>query len=305
MSKKDRTIDSCRVCSSHYIDHLCDTDNEHSQTTIIHHYRCQECGSVFVGNIINREELTVAYSTVDSKKYFKEIESENRKKMTTAMEHLNGFISKRDRIIDIGTGNGLFVEMQNDAGFEDVSAHEIEGEDLSEIAKIASRIYQDFNYCSIPSNEFHVVTLLDVVEHVIDPKYLINMCARILKKDGVIYFHTPVVTRTDRLMHVLQKVPALRKAGTIWQRGRTSIFHLENYTPKSLTTLLRNEGFSDIRIEVKNELSWPVSRYVKIYLLEKQGFPGYMAPIFAPIFYPFLATNLLNANKAIVTARKV
>lgn len=97
----------------------------------------------------------------------------------------------------------------------------------------------------------------------------------------------------------------MKKAGVIWQRGRTSIFHLENYTPKSLTFILENAGFSEINIEVKNELSWPVTRYVRTYLLEKQGLPGFLAPLLSPIFYPPLATDLFNANKAIVSAWKV
>ena len=122
--------------------------------------------------------------------------------------------------------------------------------------------------------------------------------------DGVIYFHTPVVTRTDRLMHDLQKFPVLKKAGTIWQRGRTSIFHLENYTPKSLTLLLEGAGFYDIKIEVKNELSWSVTRIVRVYLLNRLGLPGFLAPFLTPLFYPLLATDLFNANKAIVSARK-
>ncbi len=185
-----------------------------------------------------------------------------------------------------------------------MSAHEIQGSDLSRIKNIARYIYQDFDYCSIPSDSFNGVTLLDVAEHVINPKYLIGMCARILRKGGVIYFHTPVVTHTDRLMHFVQKVPVLSKAGIIWQRGRTSVFHLENYTSKSLILLLEDTGFCDIRIEVKNELSWPVARYVRTFLLEKQGLPGFIAPVFAPFFYPFLATDTFNANKAIVSARK-
>jgi hypothetical protein len=105
-------------------------------------------------------------------------------------------------------------------------------------------------------------------------------------------------------MHFLQKVPVLKRAGTIWQRGRTSIFHLQNYTPRSLTHLLTKAGFSNIEIDVRNELSWPVRSYVKIYLLEKQGLPGYLAPIIAPFAYPFLATDLFNSNKAIVRAQK-
>ena len=89
------------------------------------------------------------------------------------------------------------------------------------------------------------------------------------------------------------------------QRGRTSIFHLENYTPKSLVLLLEEAGFSDIKIEVRNELSWPVTRYIRIFLFEKQGLPGFIAPIFFPVFYPILASDFFNANKAIVSAKKL
>lgn len=113
MNNKDRTLGSCRVCHSHNIVYLYHTYNEHSKTTTLMHYRCKKCGSVFIGNDIDSEELSIAYSTLDSKKYYEEIESENRKKMTDAIENLKELISKNDSIIDIGTGNGLFVELLN------------------------------------------------------------------------------------------------------------------------------------------------------------------------------------------------
>lgn len=237
MSKKERSNPNCRVCGSTNTIYLCKTYNEHSMTTTLEHYRCGKCGSVFVGNDIDSEELGVAYSTLDSKKYYEEIESQNKRKMTTAISHLKALIPQSSHIIDIGTGNGLFVELLQKAGFTNVSAHEIPGSDLSRIQDIAC-IYQDFDYSSIPASSFEAVTLLDVAEHVIDPKYLINMCSRILKPNGIIYFHTPVVTKTDRMMHFVQKLPVLKKIGSIWQRARTSIFHLENYTPNSLACLL-------------------------------------------------------------------
>ena len=304
MAKKEQSGLNCRICGSASTVYLCDTYNEHSKSTILHHYRCSGCGSVFVGNSIDGEELGIAYSTLDSKKYYEEIVSENEKKMATAIGNLRNIISPCDAIIDIGTGNGLFVELLHQAGFADVTAHEIQGADLSRIKDIARNIYQDFDYRSIPSSSFMCVTLLDVVEHVIDPNILIKMCSRILKINGVIYFHTPIVTRTDRMMHLVQKIPVFGKIGTIWQRGRTSIFHLENYTQEALRFLLEEAGFGDIRIEVRNELSWPVTKYIRIYLLEKQGLPGFLAPLFLPVFYPILATNLFNANKAICSARK-
>ncbi len=259
---------------------------------------------MFVGNKVDGEELGIAYSTLDSNKYYEEIKSENKKKMATAIHHLDSLTNKDADIIDIGAGNGYFVELLNEAKFKSISAHEIQGSDLTRIRAISKNIYQDFNYSTIPDNSFDVVTLLDVVEHVIDPTLLINNCWRILKINGVIYFHTPVVTKTDKFIHSLLNIPILKKIGTVWQRARTSIFHLENYTPKSLTQLLHKAGFTDIEIEMKNELSWPVGRYARIYILEKQGLPGFLTPLVTPFVYPFIATSFFNSNKAIVSARK-
>lgn len=272
---------------------------------MLRHYRCTECGLVFVGNRVDAEELGIAYSTLNTKKYYEEIENENKKKMITAITHFLKLTPKSSSIIDIGTGNGLFVELLHKAGFTNVSAHEIPGSDMSRIKNIARNIYQDFDYNSILSGGFEIVTLFDVVEHVIDPQHLIKTCYRILKRNGTVYLHTPVVTELDRMMHFVQKLPILKKIGSIWQRGRTSIFHLENYTPKSLTLLLDKAGFGDIKIKVKNELSWPVKKYIRTYLLEKQGLPGSIAPFLYPILYPILANSFLNANKAIVSARKL
>jgi 2-polyprenyl-3-methyl-5-hydroxy-6-metoxy-1,4-benzoquinol methylase len=305
MERNERLISGCRVCDDSSITYLCDTYNEHSQTKLISIYECGTCGSVFVANDVDSDELGIAYSALDFSKYYEQTEKENLKKIATAIKDLETILpNKNVRIIDIGAGNGLFVEKIIESGFDNLYAHDIEGIDLSKISNIVNCIYQDFDHSTIPSNNFDVVTLLDVVEHVLNPKVLINSCARILKSDGVIYFHTPVVTKTDRFMHFLLKFPFLKRVGTIWQTGRTSIFHLQNYTPKSLSLILEDAGFRDIDIKVKNELSWPVTRYVKVFLLEKQGLPSFLAPLLAPFFYPLLATKMFNANKAIVTARR-
>ena len=188
-----------------------------------------------------------------------------------------------------------------------ISAHEIIGGDLSKIEKYAKQIYQDFDYSCIPSRKFDAVTMLDVLEHVLDPQFLINSVSRILKEDGIIYFHTPVVTRTDIFMHFLLKLPLINKVAVIWQRGRTSIFHLENYTKKSINILLDQAGFNQVKIILTNELSWPVKRYVEIYLFEKNILSKklqFISPLLALMLYPFLASNFFNANKAIVMAQK-
>lgn len=294
---------SCRVCGSGATEFLCFTHNEHTRTSRLSNLRCTDCGSVFIGNPVGTDELGEAYGTLDAAGYYRGIEEENSKKMRAALRDLAGLIQRDSALLDMGTGNGRFVELAREAGFTNVSAHEIPGADLSRIERLAARIYEDHDYGSIPDRSFDCVTLLDVAEHVPDVPHLLRTCRRVLKEGGILYIHTPVVTRVDRLMHRVQRLPWIGKAGTVWQRGRTSIFHLQNYTPRSLRLALGRAGFAEVEIRVINELSWPVSLYIRNYLLEKQGLPGSLAPLLVPVFYPLIATRTFNANKAVVTAR--
>lgn len=296
---------NCRVCGTVDVRFLCDTANESGRQKILHHYRCGACGSVFVGNVIDEEELAIAYSTLDVDTYYHEIERENAKKMDAAIDHLKRELPLSASIIDIGAGIGLFVRNLYDSGFTDVSAHEISSSPrLAELADLATALYHDHDYGAVPSNHFDAVTLLDVAEHVPNPPMLFDACARILKPGGLLYLHTPVVTRTDRIRHFVQRLPVSAGIGAFWQSGRTSIFHLENYTRKSLALLLRKSGFIEMRIDVINELSWPVHLYVRTYLVERTGVSGHLAPFPTLLLAPLLKSGFFNANKAVVSARK-
>ena len=288
---------NCKICetSAHY---LCETYNEHSKSSTLHHYRCQECGLVFVGDQLDTQELGEAYSTLERSLYYEEIKQTNQKKLLTSAEDLARIADKRSKVVDIGTGNGAFLQVLHERGFRNLAAHEIPGGAITAADELACAVYRDHDYESVPSNAFDVVTLLDVAEHVPDPRFLFHSCYRMLKPGGWVYFHTPVVTGMDRLMHHIPRI------GPMWQRGRTSIFHLQNYTKPSLRNVLGSAGFGHVRINVANELSWPVSRYVRVYLIEKQGLPRFLTNLLTPLAYPLLATNTFNANKATVWAKK-
>lgn len=293
----------CRVCGSADAEFLCITHNEHSQTSELKNFRCRDCGTVFIGNRVTPDELGVAYGSLDSARYYREIEGENSKKMASSLRDLERLVGRSAAVLDVGTGNGRFVEMARQAGFTGVSAHEIAGADLSRIHGLAQAIYQDHDYGTIPDRAFDCVALLDVAEHVPDVDHLFRNCRRILREGGILYIHTPVVTRVDRAMHAVRRMPGLAKVGRVWQRGRTSIFHLQNYTPASLRLALRRAGFADVQVEVINELSWPVRLYIRNFVLQRNGLPGALAPLLVPFAYPLLATRLMNANKAVVVAR--
>jgi SAM-dependent methyltransferase len=294
----------CKLCGGQAA-FLCETYNEHSRTQWLSHYRCRQCGIVFVGNEFNDEELGEAYGSCNMQAYYEETAVETGQKMQRSADDLARLLpSKSCSIIDVGTGNGSFMEVLRSRGYTRLACHEIPQADLSGLKAWGCSVYQDFDYASVPSGVFDAVTLLDVAEHVRNPLHLFRSCSRMLKEGGLLYLHTPVVTRLDRLMHGALHMPGLSRFGKIWQRGRTSIFHLQNYTGKALQDSLSGMGFSEVHVEATNERSWPVSRYVRVYLCEKNKLPTFLAPWLTPFFYPWLASEFFNANKAVVWARK-
>lgn len=293
----------CRVCGSAETDFLCFTHlTADPRSARLSNRRCRACGSVFIGTPVPDEVLAAAYALIDGAVYYGGIQEETGRKLAAALQELSGLLPRDAALLDLGTGNGRFVEMARDAGFTNLAAHELPGADLSRIQGFA-RTWQDHDYRGLPDGAFDCVTLLDVAEHVPDVPHLLRTCRRVLRRGGLLYIHTPVVTRVDRLMHRVQRLPGLGGAGRLWQRGRTSIYHLQNYTPASLRQALRRAGFGDVRIRVVNELSWPVSKYIRYYLLERHGLPQALAPLFVPVFHPLLATRTFNANKAVALAR--
>lgn len=303
-SRSDFTAVACKVCGGH-AHFLCTTHNQHGPIRRVNHFRCERCGLVFVGNHLSREEIGAAYATLDASAYYDEIRAENRRKFKRAIGDIQALpCGTRQRVLDIGSGNGEFCEQLLDAGFSHVAAHEIPGSNMSAICNRGVAVYQDFDYSSIPDGRFDLVTLLDVAEHVPDPVYLFRNCARVLRHGGSVYLHTPVVTWFDRVMHYTLRARGAARIGRLWQVGRTSIFHLQNYTEAALRIVLKQAGFDSVRIEVRNELSWPLHRYVRVYLCDKAFLPASFAVFVAPLFWPFLGTNLFNANKAIAIARR-
>ena len=164
-------------------------------------------------------------------------------------------------------------------------------------------IYRDSDFASIPAESFDIVTMMDVMEHVVRPAQALASAKRMLRPGGVLYLHTPVVTALDRIIHVFLRVPLLGRLARLWQRARTSIFHLQNYTPRALTLLAEREGFEVLRVESINELSWPLDLYVRVYLVEKAGLPRKMTPLVTAIAAIFVRSRL-HANKGVLVARR-
>ena len=122
------------------------------------------------------------------------LRAENRLRTPWILEHLAKHFKKPIRILDIGCGAGLLT---NALALKD---HETYGIDLSRSSlEAASRFdqtkkvnYQEANAYDLPFEDqsFDAVCALDVLEHVERPKRLIEEASRVLKPNGLFFFHT-------------------------------------------------------------------------------------------------------------------
>lgn len=296
-----RLLSGCRICGSQNIRQLCETPTHRVTEGRVKHFLCRDCGSAFIGTRVSDEELAAAYGSRDRTQYYKETLRQAELKIGLVVRALQDRGLSDRAVLDIGTGNALLPRRLIEAGFADVRAHEVPGPDVP-VPEGMTVLYRDFDGSSIPSSSVDAVTLIDVLEHVAIPRNMLALAGRILKPSGILYLHTPVVGRLDKAFHRLHFVPILRRLAMGWQRSRTSVYHLSNFSGKALEKMLDELGFRVDESRMINELSWPVTRYVRVYITDPLRISAKAAPLLAFFLAPLLRSPFLNSNKAIIAA---
>ena len=152
---------------------------------------------------------------------------------------LAGLENRGGRLLDIGTGLGIFVEEANRAGY---AARGVDlCEPLVERAKargldVEFRRLEDMS----ETERFDVITLLDVIEHVPDPLALLASARRLLVPSGELVIYTP----NHRAASVVL-ARALRTVGLDF--GVNAVFgcnHLGFFDNVTLPNAIEKSGFA-------------------------------------------------------------
>lgn len=121
---------------------------------------------------------------------------------------------KETKILDVGAGDGLITYLLGATGIE----YEEEGVRLAQ-EKGANVIQGDAYALPFEDNSFEAVTMIDVIEHLDDPIRALQEARRVAP---VLYINTP----------------PKKDDGTL-----TDKFHITEYSPIGLTTLLKESGY--------------------------------------------------------------
>jgi 2-polyprenyl-3-methyl-5-hydroxy-6-metoxy-1,4-benzoquinol methylase len=186
-------------------------------------------------------------------------------------------------LLDIGCGNGDFLLKANEVGW-----HAIGLEPDLKAAQTAQKkglevIVGDIDAIKNNSNMYDVITLSHVIEHVHEPRMLLNAAYRLLKDGGLLYIDTPNINSYGA--SYFQKK---------W-RGIEAPRHLVLFNHKSLIQLLRECGFENIQLKRRVDVQ------KGMYLISKQladkcnyfeNDRGWLAKFM--MLMPFVKTNKLE-----------
>ena len=217
------------------------------------HFRlvvCRACDLLYASPAPKPSALEQAYEDASF-----DASSESEYAAKTYRKYLNRIVAElpdRDGALDIGTGDGAFLEQLLTAGFENVigvepSAAPVAAAKTQVRALIRNKPFRSSDY---GSEEFRLVTCFQTIEHVHDPLQLCRDVFRITKVGGA--FFIVCHNRRALLNRTLgQKSPII------------DIEHLQIFSPASVRALLKTAGFT--RVEVKPIVNcYPASYWARL-----------------------------------------
>ncbi len=144
------------------------------------------------------------------------------------------------RLLDFGCGDGQFLHMVND--YIDSGA----GIDVSQVAiEKAKNNYPNLEFhelksaCLLPfeDNSFDTVSVVDVLEHVLDVELILMEINRVLKPGGNMLIATSELTRIKTILIALKALDDYFYPASP---------HIRYFTRKNLADILKQKGFEVI-----------------------------------------------------------
>ncbi|MEX2596168.1 MAG: class I SAM-dependent methyltransferase [Salibacteraceae bacterium] len=229
------------------------TNSDYGKTAAI--YKCSNCGFLqcpYLTDVIS------FYEQMEDNQY-EEGRDQRLLQERKVMEQIQK-IKPGGKLLDIGAGSGILVQAALELGYD------AEGVEPSKwLHKQAQKLNLPVELGIFPQEDrlkgpYDVVTLVDVIEHVGDPKGLVKSIREVLKEDGILIVVTPDV---DSVMAKTLKYK--------WWHFR--IAHIGYFNKKNLNLVMEKAGFSVFK------LMRPTWFFSVAYLLERVSayLPGKMS----------------------------
>jgi ubiquinone/menaquinone biosynthesis C-methylase UbiE len=246
------------------------TDNERGMPLRL--VKCSGCGLIYANPRPPLSVLIDSYSNMVDPLYMEE-EKGRRKSADIVLERLRR-LKKSGKLLDIGCATGILLDEAKSKGWD------VYGVDLSKWGLDHARekfgiknLYQGaLKNAGYPANYFDAIVMKDSIEHLTDPKGMLEEIRRILKNDGVLCVNTPDMGSL---------VSRILKAK--WWGVKQS--HLYYFDKKSLYRMLDAAGFAPIKTTTHARIF-----SIKYWFLRIKDY----SPALYKIFSYFFNKNFIN-----------
>ncbi len=113
---------------------------------------------------------------------------------------------------------------------------------------------------TIPSNRYDCITIIDVLEHLVDPIEVLKTLHRVLKKDGILYIKVPNAPMQILKQNIANRI-GLSKVGVFGGFG-----HINHFSVKSLNMVSHSLGFEVCEVQMAESEYW--HDYHRLYLVK-------------------------------------
>ncbi len=238
-------VNACNLCNSNNVKHLYHITNSKPEFNVS---KCQNCGLIFqnprfsdtqISDFYKEEYYTgkTDYTYVDERVNFKHSAYVWDKRIKTLLKYLKTDKNQAMRFLDIGCSFGGFLKRAQNSGFKTY------GIDISDYSTAYARdelglknvVCGEFSAGMYEENFFDIVTMVEVIEHVKNPKKIIDGIYKVLKPGGIALIQTANMDGRQA-----------KKAGKDYHYFLPG--HLFYFSKKTLCKYLKDSGFSGYKV---------------------------------------------------------
>ena len=179
-------------------------------------------------------------------------------------------LAPRGKILDIGCGAGFFLRRAKEHGWEPWGI-DLDGCRVAQARKHGINVlWETFEKANYEEEQFDVVTMFNIIEHLTNPVAALNKVHRILKDGGLLVVETPTNDFTPmRLVDLVYRISKGRiyfpvkyfytsPTGGGWG-------HCYRYSRKTITTILEKTQFKIIKIQAGENPSFRLHLSMRNY----------------------------------------
>ena len=248
---------SCAVCGK-----SSETELFHKNSFRI--VKCNECGLVYVNPRLSKQDVSDLYNwnLISPLQYYRENQEGDYITFQERVKEIERLYGKKGTMLDIGCNIGTFLKAAKELGW-DCYGVDINKEVEEECRKIGMKFFSaPLEEIKFKEEFFDVIIMNDLIEHMHDPRELLNHAYALLKKEGLIFIVTPDVGSITA--HLLSKK---------WHHLKPNE-HLIYFSKATIKRLLEECRFTII--SAKHVSRW---RKISTIVAKSESLLGFVPPI--------------------------